>query len=106
MSYRKGYRREKQARHYMEQVFDCECIESRGSHGIADLICGDGTTIYVIQVKGGKTSPKVDWRELEQYAKQFKGVPLIMYKPDYHKWVQCWNEDDLTALKVLLKKWF
>ena len=106
MSYQKGYRREKHAVGYMKIHYNCECIESRGSHGVADLICGNGETVYVIQVKGGKTLPYISWEELEEYARLFKGVPLFLYKPDYRSWVECWKKGDLSGLKISLRRWF
>jgi len=75
--YRKGYRREKQVREHFETEYKCECVESRGSHGVADLICGNGYAVYVIQVKDPKKARYVNIEELRQFAKKFKGIPVL-----------------------------
>ena len=81
---------------------DCKCVESRGSHGVADLICGNGKTVYVIQVKSGKRLKGFRWKELEEYARLFKGDPLLLFKPDYRPFVECRDESDLKALRDYL----
>lgn len=85
-SYRKGYRREREARKYMEKEYRCVCVESRGSHGVADLICGNGYVVYVIQVKDPKKVQYVNLDELRKFAKKFRGVPVIMSKEKYGEW--------------------
>lgn len=102
MSYRKGYRYELLARDHMKAIHNCVCVRSSGSHGVADLICGNGETVYVIQVKGGRKLPYVSWTELEQFARQFKGVPLILYKSTYRSMIECWSEEDLKKLRKYL----
>ena len=102
MAYQKGYRTEKYAVGYMKLEYDCECVESRGSHGVADLICGNGEAVYVIQVKSGKKLKDFRWKELEEFARLFKGVPLLLFKPDYRPFVKCWNEGDLKPLRDYL----
>jgi len=77
--YRKGYIAEKKVKDYMKRKYNCVCLESRGSHGLADLICGNGETVYCIQVKYGTSEPYLVWAELENLAKMFKAVPLLIY---------------------------
>jgi len=81
--YRKGYRREKQARDYMETKHNCVCMESRGSHGVADLICGNGIVVYVVQVKDYKHKSEINVEELRSFAHQFKAVPVVLLKEKY-----------------------
>ena len=88
----------------MGKQYGCVCMESRGSHGVADLICGNGETVFVIQVKGGLSLPYISWEKLEKFAEQFKGVPLFLYKPDYRLMRECHNESDLERLRHYLKE--
>jgi len=101
--YRKGYRIEDVASDYMLKEYNAVCVRSGGSHGIADLICGNGQCVFVVQVKGGIRLPYISWIELERFAKYFNGVPLLLYKPDYRKVLECRNEDDLKRLRNYLR---
>lgn len=85
-SYKKGYRREKEVRRHYEKL-DYSVIESRGSHGIADLICGNGKEVHVIQVKSWSDRKSVDMNQLARYARRFKGKGILAYKKDYGEWV-------------------
>ena len=97
--YRKGYKIERKAMRYMEKYFGCVCIRSAGSKSPIDLICGNCMEIYAVQVKGGKTLPYVDWYELERYAKYFNAKPLVLYKPDYHDFIEIWSKSDLSKVR-------
>lgn len=101
--YRKGYRIEDVATDYMLKTYNAVCVRSGGSHGIADLICGNGETIFVVQVKGGTSLPYISWIELEQFAKNFNGVPLLLYKPDYRRILEARCEKDLVRLRNYLR---
>lgn len=101
--YRKGYRLEEIAIDYMLKTYDAVSVRSGGSHGVADLICGNGKIVYVVQVKGGIHLPYISWIELENFAKMFNGVPLLLYKPDYRRVLECRCEDDLKRLRSYLR---
>lgn len=83
--YQKGYRHEKEVRRHYESL-GYYVIESRGSHGIADLIAGNGEETLVIQVKDWKMLGTIDKDKLLQVAKLFNGTAVIAYKKDYHDW--------------------
>ena len=78
-------------------------MESRGSHGVADLLCGNGTDIYAIQVKSGGTLPNVNFLDLNVFARCFKAIPLVLYKPDYNPFIEIRNADELKAIRGRLK---
>jgi Holliday junction resolvase len=103
MSYRKGYRIEDLASDIMFTSRGAKCVRSGGSHGVADLICGNGETVYVVQVKGGTKLPYIDWEELERFAKLFKGVPILLYKPDYRPFIACYCKEDLEELREYIR---
>jgi len=88
---------------YMLRQYNAICVRSSGSHGVADLICGNGTCVYVVQVKGGLHLPYISWAELENFAKLFKGQPMLLYKPDYKRILECKTEGDLVRLRAYLR---
>jgi len=81
-SYRKGYRVERLAMEYMRRAYGATCVRSAGSHGVCDLICGNGSEVFAVQVKAGRRKPKVSWDELKRFAEKFKAKPIVLYKPD------------------------
>jgi Holliday junction resolvase len=91
--YRKGYRAEREAMEYMSEYYNCVCARGAGSHGVADLICGNGVNIYVVQVKSGKKKPYIDWKKLKEFASKFNAIPIVLWKRDYKGWVEL-SEDD------------
>jgi len=103
-AYRKGYRREDEAKDYMLKQYNAICVRSSGSHGIADLICGNGETVYVVQVKGGTSLPYISWAELENYAEMFCGKPLLLFKPDYKRMLEAKSEKELMGIRSYLRK--
>jgi Holliday junction resolvase len=86
--YRKGYRAEREAIEFMGERYGCVCVRTAGSHGVADLICGNGVNLFVVQVKSGKTKPYVNWKELKEFASKFNAIPLVLWKRDYKGWVE------------------
>jgi len=72
------------------------CVRSAGSHGVCDLLCGNGEEIFAVQVKGGRKPRGVSWPELEEFAVKFKAVPLVLYKPDYGPFTECRSERELA----------
>jgi len=102
-AYRKGYRAEDIASDYMLQTYGAKCMRSGGSHGTADLICGNGKCVYVVQVKSGTHLPYISWAELEDYAKLFLGKPLLLFKPDYRRILEAHCQDDLVRIRAYLK---
>ena len=101
--YRKGYRYEKKAKDYMMKKYGCVCIESRGSHSPADLLCGNGKEVYAVQVKGGLSLPYIIWSELENFAKKFNAKPLLLYFVKHRRFFECWSESDLKKLRKYLR---
>jgi Holliday junction resolvase len=91
--YRKGYRAEREAMEFMGERYGCVCVRTAGSHGVADLICGNGIYVYVVQVKSGKTKPYVDWQKLRHFASFFRAIPLLLWKKDYEGWKVLMEED-------------
>lgn len=88
-SYRKGYRLERLAIEYMRDKYGAVCIRSAGSHGACDLLCGNGEQVFAVQVKGGgERPPKIRWKELEEFASKFKAEPILLWKPDYGKFME------------------
>jgi len=86
--YRKGYRAEREAMEYMKERYNCVCVRTAGSHGVADLICGNGANVYVVQVKSGKNKPYIVWSELVKFAVAFKAEPLLLWKRDRKGFVE------------------
>lgn len=84
--YRKGYRAELEVIEIFEKYYSCKCIRSAGSKGVADLICGNGTDVYVIQVKYGDKDPTVNESELIEYASNFKGSSVIAHRRKRGEW--------------------
>jgi len=103
--YRKGYMAEKKVKEYMKKEHKCVCLESRGSHGIADLICGNGETVYCIQVKYGTSEPYLVWAELENLAKMFKAVPLVIYVHRKHGIYELKSREELKRFINMLREW-
>jgi len=101
--YRKGYIAEKKVKDYMKRKYNCVCLESRGSHGLADLICGNGETVYCIQVKYGTQEPYIIWQELENLAKNFKAVPLLAYVLKKNGIFIIKSNEELKALREWLR---
>ena len=102
--YRKGYKIEIKAIKYMRKVHGAVCIRSAGSRSPVDLICTDGEDRYVVQVKGGKTLPFIDWEGLERYAELFDAIPLVLFKPDYHDFVEIWDKSQLSKVRKKFQK--
>jgi len=98
-SYRKGYVAEKGAREVFESWFGCTVIESRGSHGAVDLICGNGIQTYVVQVKDVDKEPKIDWNELCKVAEKFQAIPVLAWKQRGGKWKLITDVGDLDVPK-------
>jgi len=102
-AYRKGCRAEDIASDYMLKTYNAVCVRSSASHGVADLICGNGECVYVVQVKSGEHLPYVSWTELENFAKLFMGKPLLLFKPDYRRILIAENETDLIRIRAYLR---
>jgi Holliday junction resolvase len=80
----------------MRKKYGAVCVRSAGSHGACDLLCGNGSQLYAVQVKSGRRLSKVSWKELEDFAEKFKAIPLVLYKPDYKPFVELQTERKLT----------
>jgi Holliday junction resolvase len=80
----------------MRKKYGAVCVRSAGSHGACDLLCGNGSQLYAVQVKSGRRLSKVSWKELEDFAGKFKAIPLVLYKPDYKPFVELQTERKLT----------
>jgi Holliday junction resolvase len=90
--YRKGYRVELLAAEYMRRKHGAVCVRSAGSHGVCDLLCGNGRQVFAVQVKAGRKKPKAALEGLEAFAKMFKAEPLLLYKPDRKPFVELTGE--------------
>jgi len=76
-AYRKGYLKEKKCREIFESWLGCVCIESRGSHGQVDLICGNGLQTYCIQVKPEELAERVNFDKLSEVAEMYQAIPVL-----------------------------
>jgi len=97
-AYRKGYRAEQEATEFMSKNYGCVCIRAGGSHGLADLICGNGAFVYAIQVKYGNKKPTIDWKAFRMFASNFKAIPILLWRRKYKGWIVAYNEDDLKSV--------
>ncbi|MCW4008783.1 MAG: hypothetical protein NWF09_08885 [Candidatus Bathyarchaeota archaeon] len=86
--YAKGYRAERLAIEYMKRKYGAVCVRSAGSHGVCDLLCGNGEQVYAVQVKSGGKRPRVDEAALKEFASKFNAMPIILYKPDRSDFVE------------------
>ena len=102
-AYRKGYRVEELAKEYMLRKYNAVCVRSGGSHGVADLICGNCEEVFAVQVKSGKRLPRISWSELEEFAKYFKATPMVLFKPDYREFLEARSEQELEEIREYLK---
>ncbi|MBA7491261.1 hypothetical protein ES702_01806 [subsurface metagenome] len=85
-SYRKGVKAEREIIIFFNDKHSCVCIRSSGSHTPIDVICGNGSEVYAIQVKTGKRRVRVDEEKLEEYARMLKAIPVIARKIPYKGW--------------------
>lgn len=98
-SYRKGYLKEKKCREIFESWFGCQVIESRGSHGAVDLICGNGMQTYCVQVKPTDKAQIVDWNKLSKVAEMFQAVPVLALYSVGGRWKLITDVDTLEQAK-------
>jgi len=86
-AYRKGYRAERDFMAYMAKVADFRSIRSSGSHTPIDILCGNGSMVYAVQVKYGTRKRKVNKEELREWAKRFMAKPVIASRKPHGEWV-------------------
>ncbi len=84
-AYRKGYKAEREIRHIFEKK-GYVSIRSAGSLWPIDVLVGNGTEVYAIQVKTGKRKVRIDEEKLKEFARMFKAIPVIARKIPYHGW--------------------
>ena len=76
--YQKGRDLEYKARAVMESWFGCYCVRSAGSHSPADLICGNGIHVYLVQVKTESTQGTINWNTLREWSEMFQAIPMLL----------------------------
>lgn len=84
-AYKKGYRAEREIRQIFEEK-GYVSMRSAGSLSPIDVLVGNGTEVYAIQVKTGKRKVYIDEEKLKEYARMLKAVPVIARKVPYHGW--------------------
>ncbi len=85
-AYQKGYRAELEIIEVFRVKHGCVSIRSAGSHTAVDVICGNGSEVYAIQVKTGKRRVRIDEEKLKEYARMLKAIPVIARKVPYKGW--------------------
>jgi Holliday junction resolvase len=88
-AYSRGvYREKKTADHLRSEGYFC--VESRGSHGPADVVAMKPGQVLLVQVKSGNTDVNgalrdIWWNELYQLARQLGAVPVLADTPSFGK---------------------
>jgi len=98
-AYRKGYLKEKKCREIFESWFGCVCIESRGSHGAVDLICGNGLQTYVIQVTEKDKASAKDFNAICKVAEMFQAIPVLALYSEGGRWKLITDTETLEQAK-------
>jgi len=98
-AYRKGYLKEKECRKVFESWYGCVCVESRGSHGVVDLICGNGLQTYAVQVKPEEDAKKVNFDRLSEVAEMFQAIPVLALYCRGGRWKLVTDMDTLEVCK-------
>lgn len=87
--YARGTRREKMTRAALERE-GYWCVESRGSHGVADLIALKPGQVLMVQVKTGDLDTNGQlrsgwWNELLEQARTAGALPVVADWPPLNK---------------------